>query len=77
MRLLDADRKRDEFSPLQLPKGRRSAFARFSVAATTTSSRLVVVVVVDFSRVDDRLDYDYRTDYNYDYEIFVVDSRRL
>jgi hypothetical protein len=48
-----------------------------SVAATTTSSRLVVVVVVDFSRVDDRLDYDYRTDYNYDYEIFVVDSRRL
>jgi hypothetical protein len=42
-----------------------------------TSSRLVVVVVVDFSQVNDRLDYNYRTDYDYDYEIFVVDSRRL
>ena len=48
-----------------------------SVAATTTTSRLVVIVVVDFSRVYDRLDYDYRTDYDYDYGIFVVDSRQL
>jgi len=41
----------------------------FSVTATTTSSRLVVVVVVGFSRVDDRLDYDYATDYDYNYSI--------
>jgi hypothetical protein len=40
---------------------------RLSVAMTTTSSRLVVVVVVDFSRVGDRLDYDYSTNYDYDY----------
>jgi hypothetical protein len=33
-----------------------------SVTVTMTTSRLVVVVVVNFSRVDDRLDYDYRID---------------
>ena len=40
-----------------------------SVTATTTSSRLVVVVVVGPSQVDHRLDYDYATDYDYDYPI--------
>jgi len=38
-----------------------------SVAATTTCSQLIVIVVVDFSRVDDQLDYDYSTNYDYDY----------
>jgi hypothetical protein len=44
---------------------------------TTTTSRLVVVVIVNFSQVDDWLDYNHSIDYDYDYEIFVVNSQQL
>jgi hypothetical protein len=58
---------RNHFIPFHYPQVSTSSFEMTSVAVTTTTSRLIVIVVVDFSRVGDRLDYDYSTDYNYDY----------
>jgi hypothetical protein len=48
-----------------------------SVAMTTTTSRLVVVVIVNFSHINDWLNYNYSINYNNDYEIFVVNSWQL
>jgi hypothetical protein len=40
-----------------------------SVATTMTTSRPVFVIIEHVSQVDDQLNYNYRTNHDYDHEI--------